>query len=385
MPSTEDPVCTKQYVQPVSMLCSILTMIPFAANPQGGSCEYCSGAGIACSLAPTPIGPPKTYVESLEQRLKATQELLRNLSTSAGVDLVGLANRPSTDPSTSQDLQLAKAALQQHAEGSRTRTPAHSTSSGGSPSSLNADGGGSQSRPVVPREYMPPERRIPGVFDGVRSPSQPSVSYVAIMLTLVTHFVFSASLDPRLVQLWAPSSSTITVAGRSCMPIKVSPLWRMYSRMAVGPRASRSLCRRPSWCSNSSTPTSPKSTSSSQSCIGPRSIGISSAARHRRTRHSAPCVSHISASLTARSSPLTCCPRSLHHPRHRRTLGQSPSSHGALVRQGALPGILYRASSRRLRCRGCHPIRLASCHVVGHLPHGCGNERVGVERRRHRQ
>ncbi|ORY56531.1 fungal-specific transcription factor domain-domain-containing protein [Leucosporidium creatinivorum] len=88
------------------------TRCALSTAPEGGACEYCDSAEIACSFAPKLLGPPKTYVESLELRLQVTQNLLRNLSTSAGVDLVALANRSATEPAgASQEVQQAIEAL----------------------------------------------------------------------------------------------------------------------------------------------------------------------------------------------------------------------------------------------------------------------------------
>ncbi|ORY46309.1 fungal-specific transcription factor domain-domain-containing protein [Leucosporidium creatinivorum] len=114
-----------------------------SAEPEGGPCDYCDSASISCSFAPRVRGPPRSYVEALELRLETTQELLRNLSTSAGVDLVSLAHRPS-EPDSSQKLQKAIKALQQ-TEADRNNVPF------GLP---------------PPQQYHPPARRIEGIFEG---------------------------------------------------------------------------------------------------------------------------------------------------------------------------------------------------------------------------
>lgn len=137
------PSCKRIYLGlAVAHSCSSI-----AAEPEGGHCEYCSSNGIACSFAPKVQGPPQTYVEALELRLETTQELLRNLSTSAGVDLVSLAHHPS-GPDSAQKLQQAIRALQQ-TESDRNNAPF------GLP---------------PPQQYHPPSRRLQGVLDGV-SPS----------------------------------------------------------------------------------------------------------------------------------------------------------------------------------------------------------------------
>lgn len=104
-------------------------------------------------------GPPRTYLEALELRLETTQELLRNLSTSAGVDLVSLAHHPS-EPDSSEKLQKAIKALQQN-EADRNNAPF------GLP---------------PPQHFHPPGRRIEGIFEGV-SPSASTEPLYRRMLT----------------------------------------------------------------------------------------------------------------------------------------------------------------------------------------------------------
>lgn len=59
--------------------------------PDGSTpCTYCLSIGKTCSYEPVKRGPPKTYVESLEQRMEAMEALLRNLSASSGIDLVAM-------------------------------------------------------------------------------------------------------------------------------------------------------------------------------------------------------------------------------------------------------------------------------------------------------
>jgi hypothetical protein len=40
------------------------------------TCTYCAGINKPCTYEPIRKGPPKTYVESLENRMEAMEELL---------------------------------------------------------------------------------------------------------------------------------------------------------------------------------------------------------------------------------------------------------------------------------------------------------------------
>lgn len=108
-------------------------------------CSYCLTVGLACSLAPAPTAtaPPRTYVNALEQRLQATEELLRKLSFSTGVDLVSLAEKP--DKANAKDLQHAISALRAQQEDFRSAaTQINGTAqTNGSGSSSGSSGHGS--------------------------------------------------------------------------------------------------------------------------------------------------------------------------------------------------------------------------------------------------
>lgn len=93
----------------------------------------------------------------MELRLQVTQDLLRNLSTSAGVDLVALANR-STEPAASQELQQAIETLQRR-EGSEKSSPTEQSQ-----------------LPPLP-SYNPNRAHLQGVYDDVSRLSRRSFPF----------------------------------------------------------------------------------------------------------------------------------------------------------------------------------------------------------------
>ena len=77
-----------------------------------------------CTYEPPKRGPPKTYVEALEQRLEAMEGLLRSISVSAGVDEIGALLDTVDDDEKTQALERAVEVLTaRHRTEQDTRTP----------------------------------------------------------------------------------------------------------------------------------------------------------------------------------------------------------------------------------------------------------------------
>ncbi|ORY48410.1 fungal-specific transcription factor domain-domain-containing protein [Leucosporidium creatinivorum] len=89
------------------------------------TCTYCAGIGKPCTYEPIKRGPPKTYVESLENRMEAMEELLRNLSASSGIDLVAMmaTNESSTDSERTEALERVAESLSQQRQAVGQETP----------------------------------------------------------------------------------------------------------------------------------------------------------------------------------------------------------------------------------------------------------------------
>lgn len=100
---------------------------------------------------------------------------MRNLSTSAGVDLVSLANRPS-EPDSSRKLQKAIRALQQN-EADRNNAPF------GLP-------------PPLP--FHPPARRLEGIFEGVSASASLKSLYSTPLTSRYTQRFAGKSAGPTL-------------------------------------------------------------------------------------------------------------------------------------------------------------------------------------------
>ncbi|KAM0754760.1 hypothetical protein T439DRAFT_321802 [Meredithblackwellia eburnea MCA 4105] len=66
----------------------------------GDPCAECVGANRTCTYEPIKRGPPRTYAESLEQRLEAMEQVLRNIGSSTGMDLGALLDETDDSEKT---------------------------------------------------------------------------------------------------------------------------------------------------------------------------------------------------------------------------------------------------------------------------------------------